>query len=547
MGIGKERSIIRFILLALVATPILGACLFTHTGTASAQSVVLTQPAPGPLTSPFGLRFSGSGYHQGNDFGTPAGTPITPRGSVQCTGGPTSTGGIFAVASHACCVVERWLHLSVCALPNIQTGGTGYNPNSSTHTYPVHQHWDIAIMGVKVDPQLAQGQNLCDPAVQQRLIADGQARFPQNGGGGAANSGSGCTAPQPPQQPTNSIVTVPAVPATPTTPGTPAVTIITTPTGQVFTIVNPVPGAPLVSLPPSIDTGFTQNVNTSNPVSGCATDTWEAMVNQAVLQTRREMAVNETLVAKADSTLAYACVQQQITHAAQFVGPIFSETAWWANRQVTLSNLGTTGVQSTTIQRQLGANSLDGALNAAAYLLIEQYLIDAFNHDYLGEIAGPTGLTAGGASGGTTTPPSAADDDIYALQGQAPCGLMGRVWTIAKCLNTNTTLGFPDFTSLINNDPRIYPGNMACADSGITQNMINVAKGQNVRFDPANAYSTYLNPGGNSCVGPVFTGIKVQRRQGPQILSTLLEYDDAVCISPGCSFQGVAGTGTCVP
>ncbi len=497
-----------------------------------AQSVVLTQPASGPISTPFGWVASQNRYHQGLDIAVPTGTPLTPRGSITCPP-QSATAGVWAVIDHGCCVQERWLHLLTCSATNIQTDNTG-------HSSGPHLHWDVSIKGVRVDPALAIGQNLCDPNVQNTLIADGQTRYPGGGGGGGANSTTGCTTPQPPQQPTNTVTYVPGVPATGTTPAIPPQIITTTPTGQVFISYPLTAGVPPPPLPPSIDTGFVQNVNTNNPVTGCATDTWEAMVNQSVLETRREMVVNETLVAKPDSVLAYACVQQQVLHAGQFTGPIFSETTAWANKQVSLLN-----GQTFTIQRQLGANSLDGALANAAGLLIDEYLMSFFYHGWLGEIAGnatPLPTTGGGGGGSTAT-----DSGTASPQSNAACGMMAQIWQMAKCLNAPGSVGFPTFTSLINNDPRIYPTMYTCSDSGITQNMINVAKGVNVLFDPAQSFSNFLTPPSGSCAPAISTGVTVQRRQGSGIISTLLQYDDAVCLTPGCSFQGTAGTGTCVP
>lgn len=514
------------------------AVFVTTPSPSSAQSVVLQQPVAGPLTSPYGPRTSpkagASSNHRGQDIGVNLANFTSTGTLISCQN--AGNAGNMAVVDHGCCVQEVFMHLLSC-------GGSGFTTDSTGNITGPHLHWEVHVKGVRVDPAFAIGKNLCDPAIQTAVINDAYSKLPASVIGGGGGSSGACTSPKPPQQPVNSVTTIPPgginpITGQPTSPTGPPLIVTITP-GGVITVL-PAPGvySPPPLLPPSVDTGFTQPATTNNPVTGCATDTWTAMVNQSVLQTRREMLMNERYIAKPDSVLAYACLGNDFNSAGQNIGPIFSENTWWANKQINIIG------QTVTTAVNLGSGSLDGAIGNAAVWLAEEFIASNFYHDFLGGTAGQTSLPPQVTSGNSGT-------SLSPLQGIYDCSTMAQVWQLAKCQNITDPVPFPTFANLINNDPRIYPQLLKCQDSGITQNMINVAQGQNVLFDPINTHFSILDPtvsgGSTFCAPPIPTGVTVQRRGFGGILSLLNSYEDAVCPSPGCYYQNptFGGLGTC--
>ncbi|MEZ5901977.1 MAG: M23 family metallopeptidase [Alphaproteobacteria bacterium] len=221
----------------------------------------------------------------------------------------------------------------------------------------------------------------------------------------------------------------------------------------------PIPGTPggASNLVPSAS-------NATNN-DGCATDTWTAMVNQAVMETRREDILNKRFIVKADSVLDYSCFSRWYTDTGNLVGPIFSETTRWDNLPVSLIGKTvriqlstqdqttppfdvelnyqfqrtTTNSQGQSITYQLlGSNSLDVAIDTLVGSVANAYLQQNFNHSFLAGTAPVTGAN-----------PSS-------------CNTMATVWRAAKCKNFDGTTVFYTFNDLINFDPREFPSNMPC-------------------------------------------------------------------------------------
>lgn len=286
------------------------------------------------------------------------------------------------------------------------------------------------------------------------------------------------------------------------------------------------PPPPAGGLPPPENPAvLVPGTESNNPVTGCAVDTWNAMVNQAVLQTRRETMLNQRFIAKPDSVLAYSCFIQDAERIATDAGPIFSESTRWVNKQVNING------KVVNVDRQLGPTSLDGALVLAVAAPYEAYMIQNFSHGFLGGmIDGP-----------------AAEGDAVVNQANAPCGIMNSVWQAAKCRNFGDDILFPTFEELISQDPRVFPPRYECNYTGITQDMINTARHANVTKDPIITYQDILNPE-NTCAPPIETGIEITTRvAGDQRISTPIYYLDGLCINAGCSYQATGeGLGTCV-
>ena len=167
-------------------------------------------------------------------------------------------------------------------------------------------------------------------------------------------------------------------------------------------------------------------------LTGCATDTWIAMVNQSVMEARRENIMHQRYIAKPDSILEYTCFNEQVALAGDFAGPIFSETDEFVYPGTYVLTSGLASVLSF-----LGFDSLDAALVEAVEEPVAEYLVGSFDHGLLGETE-PVAARAGTA-----------------------CNIMANVWQASKCKNFNLE-EFYTFDDLINFDPREFPVGWEC-------------------------------------------------------------------------------------
>jgi len=180
------------------------------------------------------------------------------------------------------------------------------------------------------------------------------------------------------------------------------------------------------NLVPRVDTS-------TQELSGCATDTWTAMVNQSVLQTRRQDIVNKRFIVKPDSVLDYTCFSHLVQVIAEEAGPLFSETDKWESVNVNIIG------EDIELQRNLGSSSLDNALMSVVEASIINYKNGQFNNSFL--------------AGGTPVSNSA---------GSTYCNVMSQVWEAAKCKNFGGIDVFYTFEDLTTTDPREFPINMRC-------------------------------------------------------------------------------------
>jgi hypothetical protein len=489
---------------------------------AHAQSVVLPNPfGMGPNST---FRIRNGKPHRGNDYPTPCGTQVSLKAPVRCDMNNPTGYGRRGTVSHACEVTEQFSHLSSCMTgqSTIKTGGAKGAEGAGNST-GCHVHYEIRIAGTAVDPMEAYGKDLCNGEVRKQLIEDAQKKLNGKAGGGGASTG-GASSDTPP----NSTTPAPPPPTadgsgfesveggTASNPG-PGYTLEYTIDGRTIKHID-LGGQPgdTVTLPPTTENVVpTTGASGDGQVTGCATDTWTAMVNQAVLQTRREMLFNQRYIAKGDSVMAYSCMAEQLTLVGEQIGPIFNETQLWVNKEIDILN----GAK-VTVNVDMGRSALDGAVVNLATEPYEAFLKSVYNHDFLGGMA--PGLTGGDST-----------------QDHAPCGVMAKVWQVAKCMNLTDDPPFPKFEELIGNDPRKYPSSYLCNDTGITQNMINIARNGQVQ---KTVYETHLNmiyPTGG-CHAAIPTGITVERQEGATQITTKRTYADGLCISVGCSYQGTS-------
>lgn len=252
-------------------------------------------------------------------------------------------------------------------------------------------------------------------------------------------------------------------------------------------------------------------------ITGCGTDTWTAMVNQSLLQTRREVVMNQRYIAKADSVLAYSCFEQMTADVGAIID-VFSGSDRWENAEI--------DIIGDVVYVTVGPFDLDAAIESAVLAPLETYLDLNFNHPWLG------GLLAPGV------------EEFF--QSGHPCGTMRQVWQMAKCMNVTDDPLFYRFEDLIEYDPREYPANMICEDTGITQEQIDIARGSETAFNDIIPHLEMVDPE-EGCYKPIPTGVTIVRRTGAGRISEEVTYEDALCMTAGCSYQnaGTAGLGTC--
>ena len=114
-------------------------------------------PTQGYISSPYGLRFNGTEFHQGIDIAADMGTPIVATADgVVTTAGWTSSGyGNMVDVDHGGGIVTRYGHASAVAVTAGQqvrrgqviayVGSTGYS------TGP-HLHYEVRVSGQPVNP-----------------------------------------------------------------------------------------------------------------------------------------------------------------------------------------------------------------------------------------------------------------------------------------------------------------------------------------------------------------------------------------------------------
>lgn len=193
--------------------------------------------------------------------------------------------------------------------------------------------------------------------------------------------------------------------------------------------VPPTPGTPggdpdlVITIPTLTDAPFR---------NGCAIDTWTAMVNQAVIQARREDIVNKRFIVKPDSVLDYGCFDTNLKNAQDKLGPIFSETANWAARPVNI-------IPKVVIVKRYHPAGLKNALASVVERAAQSYYNQQFNN-----------------------PPLAGATPVAGAAAAKNCELMRKVWSAAKCKNFDDVNVFYKFEDLRNFEPREFPANMRC-------------------------------------------------------------------------------------
>ncbi|MCB1530489.1 MAG: hypothetical protein H6853_05955 [Rhodospirillales bacterium] len=253
-------------------------------------------------------------------------------------------------------------------------------------------------------------------------------------------------------------------------------------------------------------------------LTGCASDTWIAMYNQATLQARRETVMNQTFITKPDSVLQYSCFEKALQYTEKYAGPVFSETDHWRGLPVIIDGKSVFNPKKKTVYTKtaLGSTSLDMAITSAVRSAMKPYLNANFNHTMLG---------------GTTEIPGKVDD----------CKLMNTVWKAAQCNNFEDSKVFYKFEELIGYDPRQYPPDIPCNYTGIEQEHIDIAQNKgfaHAKFSKVKTHLKYLlNEGGGNCPRTIATGVFVYRVRAAGQIGRIHDYKDAVCSNVGCVYK----------
>lgn len=298
------------------------------------------------------------------------------------------------------------------------------------------------------------------------------------------------------------------------------------------------PGIPCV-------TGYTPNdpynppidPNESGPnapktdMNTCDADFMNQIYSRAWLESEREHLLAELLIAKPDSTLEYSCYEQIVSMTAEIAGPLFNESDYWWNKSIPINGrLGFDYISDVIInvhmcEGDIPCDKLDISLENLVLEALKSYVDTEFSHDYIGgQLVGINNDITGSISN-------------YYL-----CDYISLVHFMAKCNDFATYDQFFTFEQLIGLDPRIFP-NQCPGGTAITQGHIDLARNEGGGYSFINfmsdIYRDKIEPG--QCADPIPTGVRVARKTtvfdpSGGASHTFDEYDEHVCVNPGCTY-----------
>ena len=122
----------------------------------AAHTVPSIWPAAGYVSSPYGLRFDGTEFHQGIDIAAEMGTPIvaTADGVVTAAGWNGGYGNMVDV-DHGGGIVTRYGHASALAVTvgqRVRRGEVIAYAGSTGHSTGPHVHYEVRVDGQPVNP-----------------------------------------------------------------------------------------------------------------------------------------------------------------------------------------------------------------------------------------------------------------------------------------------------------------------------------------------------------------------------------------------------------
>lgn len=132
-----------------------GAASYTSDDTA--HTVPSIWPTAGYVSSPYGLRWNGTEFHQGIDIAAETGTPIvaTADGIVTSAGWNGSGYGNMVDVDHGGGIVTRYAHASAVAVTpgqEVRRGQVIAYVGSTGHSTGPHLHYEVRVDGTPVNP-----------------------------------------------------------------------------------------------------------------------------------------------------------------------------------------------------------------------------------------------------------------------------------------------------------------------------------------------------------------------------------------------------------
>ncbi|MCK6418501.1 MAG: hypothetical protein L6Q57_06135 [Alphaproteobacteria bacterium] len=234
----------------------------------------------------------------------------------------------------------------------------------------------------------------------------------------------------------------------------------------------------------------------------CDPNYYETLKSRAWLEAQREVTQNQNLIAKPDSVLEYTCFDQSMNVLALNANLMFSGSTRWG----------------PVLPPTSMAVALEGLVGSA----LQTYQTGNFSHSFLGGR-------------------SSIDHQFKSIAGGAyNCAVMNAVWMQAKCagfIEKPDTDGFYTFTHYRDNpDKRQLP--FPCpGEARWTPEIQNVETHPGWKQDQVQTFLSQMDYKSCASAKAIPTGIRVMGEEG--------EYDEKVCIAPGCHYSPKANM--CVP
>lgn len=260
----------------------------------------------------------------------------------------------------------------------------------------------------------------------------------------------------------------------------------------------------------------------------CDVEYMKSLKSRAWLEAQREITQNQNLIYKPDSVLAYTCFDKfanVLANMQSWQG--FSETSRWGSVITPLTT------------------AMDDALNGLVAPSLIAYLSANFNNAYLsGREPVLSGTATAAAAGGG--PPSYTAANISG--GSYSCNEMNKIWQLAKCSNFQDARfpqdGFFTFQEHSTQDKRLLPQACTNPTEVWTQQMQQAGMTPTTAppwpFDKVEVYYDNMKPERCTESTPLPTGVKVTSNND----ALPAEYDEKICIIPGCYFDPNGGTCT---
>lgn len=288
----------------------------------------------------------------------------------------------------------------------------------------------------------------------------------------------------------------------------------------------------MVGIPFTVDAGSTRPIELS---PGCDPEFYDVMAARSWLEGQREVEVAERLILKPDSVLEYSCFDDRVAELGAGAnlmfsdnvaapGPLFTNHGTGASRPDIMGPpavpqadipIGDPGPNPPGTPPVLLSSQTDNSLNLTVRTPYFGYAGVNFGHVY------------GGGTYAAIPPPAAS------------CNAMNAVWLFLKCQDFDKNQ-FRTLRELSLVDPRDMP--LPCNDPNRGTNWANnlAAAFPNAGTPGAiDLFDAYLpkakaRVAGSCSEDPIPTGVQVSAPGGP--------YDDAVCPTPGCYYDGSGGS-----